>query len=966
MFSGRYLSTWVIAASVTVLFCISYVTTAQTWNSLQGPPKARDVRDIAVSSTGTIIYAADKSYLFKSTNSASSWSTTTIELASPLVVACKPGSPDNVVAGVIGTIYLNTSGGSSGIWEAKLTSAGTPLRIAVSPLNSEEMYLGRQGSGGTSSIIRSTTGGSNWLTPITYPSGTNINDITPHPSGSFYLHVWAVGADPNGAAEGTVMASRGVWKSTNLGANWTKKAIFFGPNDMEKFNVKSMAIKSSGPLLFVGTEATAGSSGKVFKSADDGDSWDATGNMGAAVTSVRAIRIRSDADLYVATNAGIFKSTNNGGAWTNLMPSGDNNILSFLFAPSNANLAYATTASTVWKGTTTDGGTSWAWNEVTAGLGRMPISSVAANGNNVYIGSRLHDYLGNYNGTSWSLLGTSGFYSEHLMQNTTTGYLFASGVISQKAALYRSTNSGTSYSSLYTSTTQGTGNIFKGSMPDPYSTSDTYVWGKDGAGNVIHVHSNGARDEFTVGNSSHAVNDIAFASDTGGTVYFGKESEGVWKCGSGAPCNGTQVLTGMTVRSLATNSNYPYDVYAAGSAGLRRSSNSGNSGTWTTTYAGDLRRVILSPGYPNSITNIIILRNDGSKILYSPQGGVGGWAEVQGSLPTPIYDIWGEAGSSPVVYAATDNGAYRIYPPVAPANLTVNLGYVPRLNWESVSGASGYHVQVATDAQFNNIVIDQKNIAGILFSAQNLSPGIQYHWRVASGNFVGESAFATSASSFTITGSQTITITTSVVIGTDGLKHPRITLSNNGASAINGAHVYRTSYEYGLPACSGIFSYIGTMSGVTQNTYWDDYGVVVYAKPETPTMSHCYQVRSSNYSNNAGPLHSADGGGGGEGKSAIGRGDPSELLPRETQLRENFPNPFNPITTINYDLADNLPVKLAIYDVLGREAATLVDEDQQAGYKSVEFNADHLPSGVYFYRLQAGKYSSIKKMILLK
>ena len=89
-------------------------------------------------------------------------------------------------------------------------------------------------------------------------------------------------------------------------------------------------------------------------------------------------------------------------------------------------------------------------------------------------------------------------------------------------------------------------------------------------------------------------------------------------------------------------------------------------------------------------------------------------------------------------------------------------------------------------------------------------------------------------------------------------------------------------------------------------------------------------------------------------------------IPKEYKLHQNYPNPFNPVTKMNYDIPKNAFVTLKIYDILGREAAVLVNENKSAGSYTVEFNASGLTSGVYFYRLETSAYSEIKKMILLK
>ena len=83
-------------------------------------------------------------------------------------------------------------------------------------------------------------------------------------------------------------------------------------------------------------------------------------------------------------------------------------------------------------------------------------------------------------------------------------------------------------------------------------------------------------------------------------------------------------------------------------------------------------------------------------------------------------------------------------------------------------------------------------------------------------------------------------------------------------------------------------------------------------------------------------------------------------------LYQNYPNPFNPSTTISYKLVSNDYVSLKVYDILGNEVANLVNKYRSAGSYKVEFNANNLSSGVYFYRLNAGEITQIKRMILIK
>jgi hypothetical protein len=83
-------------------------------------------------------------------------------------------------------------------------------------------------------------------------------------------------------------------------------------------------------------------------------------------------------------------------------------------------------------------------------------------------------------------------------------------------------------------------------------------------------------------------------------------------------------------------------------------------------------------------------------------------------------------------------------------------------------------------------------------------------------------------------------------------------------------------------------------------------------------------------------------------------------------LHQNYPNPFNPITTIRYSLSNASQVSLIIYNTIGQEVATLVNERQSVGNYGVNFDAGHLSSGVYFYKIIAGSFIKSRKMIVMR
>ncbi|MFA7711072.1 MAG: LamG-like jellyroll fold domain-containing protein, partial [Candidatus Neomarinimicrobiota bacterium] len=92
----------------------------------------------------------------------------------------------------------------------------------------------------------------------------------------------------------------------------------------------------------------------------------------------------------------------------------------------------------------------------------------------------------------------------------------------------------------------------------------------------------------------------------------------------------------------------------------------------------------------------------------------------------------------------------------------------------------------------------------------------------------------------------------------------------------------------------------------------------------------------------------------------------AEKIPTAFQLSQNFPNPFNPVTTIKYDLPQAVTVKLQVFDLSGRLVQTLIDENKPAGHYSAVWNAQNVSSGIYFIRLSAGDFTAVKKCVKLK
>jgi hypothetical protein len=90
------------------------------------------------------------------------------------------------------------------------------------------------------------------------------------------------------------------------------------------------------------------------------------------------------------------------------------------------------------------------------------------------------------------------------------------------------------------------------------------------------------------------------------------------------------------------------------------------------------------------------------------------------------------------------------------------------------------------------------------------------------------------------------------------------------------------------------------------------------------------------------------------------------LVVSKFELEQNYPNPFNPSTVIRYQTAEKSNVTLTVYNSIGREISTLLNEVKPKGTFTIEFDGSNLPSGIYYFRLQAGTFTDTKKMVLLR
>jgi hypothetical protein len=175
--------------------------------------------------------------------------------------------------------------------------------------------------------------------------------------------------------------------------------------------------------------------------------------------------------------------------------------------------------------------------------------------------------------------------------------------------------------------------------------------------------------------------------------------------------------------------------------------------------------------------------------------------------------------------------------------------------------------------------------------------------------------------------------------------------------------IYRASVPIGEPYQLPLYTTINAFEGGSLVTSWEDINSITGSGNGT----YLYEISIVNPLGRE-SVHS--------NRVAVGQGQPWKINPEEDAeeqreqivyaLSSNYPNPFNPTTTIDYSIKLPGAVTLKVFDMLGTEVATLVNERKEPGNYSVTFNASELPSGIYFYTLTSGNFTATKKLILLK
>lgn len=261
------------------------------------------------------------------------------------------------------------------------------------------------------------------------------------------------------------------------------------------------------------------------------------------------------------------------------------------------------------------------------------------------------------------------------------------------------------------------------------------------------------------------------------------------------------------------------------------------------------------------------------------------------------------------------------------------------------SALAYYHVQVATDEAFDSLAVDQDSVMTDSLHVSGLMNETEYYWRVAGVDEDGRFTF-NEPSSFTTVIAAPVAVT--------------LVAPANGATGVSGAP------EFSWQAIAGVTAYqlqVSKENAFASPVIDEDALTATAFTPATPleySTGYYWRVRAMNE------------GGWGEWSdvrsftTATGTAVDEDEIPASYALHDNYPNPFNPSTTIVVDLPEATSIKLTVYDVEGHEVMVLASGPAAAGRHRYTVDGSMLSSGMYLYRIESAKFTTTKRMMLLK
>jgi uncharacterized delta-60 repeat protein len=296
-----------------------------------------------------------------------------------------------------------------------------------------------------------------------------------------------------------------------------------------------------------------------------------------------------------------------------------------------------------------------------------------------------------------------------------------------------------------------------------------------------------------------------------------------------------------------------------------------------------------------------------------------------------------------IKYIQTPNAPLLSFPINGAYNIPINTA----LKWYKADLATLYHLQLAIDSNFSNIIVNDSTLTDSIKTVTNLNIQTTYYWRVKTRN---EEYFSSWSSIWHFTTIPNVPSAPTLISPPNGAIDQSLTPTLDWDSISIAA-----GYQVQVGSDSTFTNCILDSNGILNSFIIVPNGILIN------NSTYFWRVKAYNAGGNSQwsvIWHFTT--------ASIGIEKVGEQIPKEFKLNNNFPNPFNPKTKIRFELPKNIDVKINVYNILGKEITTLIDGKYVSGIYEVDFDASNLSSGIYICRMIAGDYVSTKKMILLK
>jgi hypothetical protein len=700
------------------------------------------------------------------------------------------------------------------------------------------------------------------------------------------------------------------------------------------------ALASSGSSLFAAIDQG------VFRSTNNGKSWMPVNEGLAQFPGIKCLLV-SGTNVFAGTGNGLFRSTSNGASWTaansGLLDLNGNVIEVWALAASGPNLIAGSYSQGVFL--STDNGTTWM--AVNRGLQRL--QSLVFSGTNLFAGTESEGvFLSTNNGTSWTAVSTGlqdiyGHYPAVNCLAVSGTNLFAG----TSGGVFLSANNGTSWTEV------NTGLLLYVTLIYPWveclAVSGTNVFAGIQQRGIFRSTDNGTSwTEVNTGMNIGTSRSPTAMAVSGANIFAGTSSGVFLSTNNGT--NWTSASAGLTGASIFTLASSGTDIFAGGWEGVFRSTNNGES--WSAVDSGLTLPAPIS-ALAISGTNLFVGTDEYlgySGVFRSANMGESWSAADSGLTHLSVFALTFAganlfAGTRDGVFLSTDNGTswtpvnkgLPIYP-----NPVDNSGAVTCLAVDGTrlyAGTNQDGVFLSTNNGTSWTPVDsgltQKSVYSLAVSGANLFAGTY-----EGGVFLS-----------TDSGTSWTEVDT-------GLPHGDFAPPRGICLAVSGTKVFvGTAHRMGMHGSGDIF--LSTNNGSS----WTEVRAGLPHTGGWYPMIYCLAVSGNNLF-------------AGTENASVWRRSLSEMpaaiepvtreLPCEFVLHQNYPNPFNPNTGVRFQVPGVSDVKITVYDMLGREVATLVNERKQPGTYEATFDGSALSSGSYIYRMTAGSFAQSRKMLLVK